>query len=138
MTQTTQPAGRKARTDPKELIGVLRHYAQKPEYQEIQILLHETLALIERRLIGPDPIDVGDVADILGESESWVREQVRNGTIPYHQAVEGGRVKFDRGEILDWWKSIPKAPRFAGEGAEKGAGHQERFSHRASIEPRPG
>ena len=77
----------------------------------LQKLLFEVAALIEARLIGPDPLDVGDVATLLGESESWVREQVRNGNIPYHQAVEGGRVKFDRIEILAWWESIKKGPR---------------------------
>ena len=102
---------REGDTDPKELIGILRHFAVNPKYQEIQKLIFEIADLIDARLIGPEPLDVGDVATLLGESESWIREQVRNGNIPYHQAVEGGRVKFDRIEILAWWESIKKGPR---------------------------
>lgn len=97
--------------EPKELVGVLRHFSKNPQYQEIQTLLIDVAFLIEKRLIGPEPIDVPDVAELLGETESWVREQVRRGTIPFHQAVEGGRVKFDRIEIQDWWESIQKGPK---------------------------
>ena len=108
MASRTEQTARTLKTEPSEVAVLLRHYAASPRHLEIAALLHDAAHLIEA-YANPEPLNVKEVASLLGVRETWVREQVRTNSIPYFRC--GKYVVFDRSEILEWRRSQRRGPK---------------------------
>ncbi len=96
------------KTEPGDLTILLRHYAASPRHHEIAGLLRDAVQAIEAHA-DPEPLNVKEVATLLGMKETWVREQVRTDSLPYFR--HGKYVVFDRSEILGWRHSMRQGPK---------------------------
>jgi excisionase family DNA binding protein len=90
---------------------LLRHYAAAPRHHEIAGLLRDAAHLIEAHA-DPEAVDAVEAARFLGAgvSASWIRKQVAQKRIPFHQTTQGGSVWFDRNELRVWWEAIRQDP----------------------------
>ena len=108
MAHLNEQAARPLKTEPGDIAVLLRHYAASPRHHEIAGLLRDAAQTIEAHA-DPEPLNVKEVAALLGVKESWVREQVRNNALPYFR--HGKYVIFDRSEILEWRHSMRQGPK---------------------------
>lgn len=49
-------------------------------------------------------LTAGEIAELLGVPERWVREHTRSGAVPHVQL--GRYVRYDRGDVVAWVESL--------------------------------
>ncbi len=99
---------RKLKTDPAVLAGMIELLAKDPRYGHHKGLLIEAAGLIGNELVGPQGVDIEEAARFLGPgvTVSWIRKQVTQKRIPFHQNAPGGSIWFDLRELRAWWDEI--------------------------------